>query len=101
MKEKEYVKRVREFLLEGLKGYSITSGEYLIYKVIINDGIYSPENPMNPKKNNYAFETDLLIKEGDTPLIVIEFKTDTLSTHDIITYSSKALMLSSMEKEMA
>ncbi|MFX0140424.1 MAG: hypothetical protein ACFFDN_42690 [Candidatus Hodarchaeota archaeon] len=93
MNEKKYVNRVRELLSEAkeLEKYTITAYECLIYNVIIIDGVYTPKEPMMPKKNNYAYETDLLIKKGDTPLVVIEVKTDTLSTHDILVYSSKAL----------
>ena len=92
MNEKEFVEKIREVLSEKLSGYTITSGEYLIYKVIIDNGEYYPKIPANPRKAHYSFQTDLLVKENIIPLVVIEVKYIRLFTDQILTYSSKALM---------
>ncbi|HEC38226.1 MAG TPA: hypothetical protein ENI29_08315 [bacterium] len=60
--------------------------------VITNYHEYYPKNPANPKRFNYSFQTDLLVKENSIPLVVIEVKYKRITTHNIITYSSKALM---------
>jgi hypothetical protein len=92
MSHDEFVEKIKEFLSEKLGRYTITSKEQLPYKVIINNGEYFPKDPAIPKKGSYSFETDLLVKEDNIPLVVIEVKYNQLTTHNIITYSSKALM---------
>jgi hypothetical protein len=45
------------------------------------------------RRGQYAFQTDILVKKARPalPLVVIELKFGGFSTHDIITYSSKAV----------
>jgi hypothetical protein len=79
-----------------LESAVIKENENLIYKVIIDENLqYKPNNPKSPKRGNYAFQTDLVIvkKERDSflPLVVIETKYEGFSTHDVLTYSTKAL----------
>jgi hypothetical protein len=68
-------------------------GECILYKLEIDTAhnVY-PREPRNPKRGQYAFETDILIRNKQTaiPLVVIELKVGNFSTHDVITYSAKA-----------
>jgi len=61
--------------------------------VIINENFkFEPNKPRKPKRGSYAFQTDLLIirKNNKLPLVVLETKYGGFSTHDVLTYSSKA-----------
>jgi hypothetical protein len=84
--------------------YEVNDNANLIYRVIINiskDGTnsnnvklqYEPYDPQKPARGDYAFQTDILIKEKNSglPLVVIEVKSKELTTHDILTYSTKAM----------
>jgi hypothetical protein len=46
----------------------------------------------NPSRGQFAFQTDILIRKANAniPLVAIELKFGRFTTHDIITYSSKA-----------
>jgi len=75
-----------------LKGYEVKRNENLIYKVIVNENMqFNPKDPKKPKRGNLSFQTDLMIKKNDLPLVVIETKFGGFSTHDVLTYSTKAL----------
>ena len=76
----------------GNNGYEVKRDENLIYKVVINENLqFEPKAPNNPRRGGYAFQTDLLIKKDNKlPLVVIETKFGGFSTHDVLTYSSKA-----------
>jgi hypothetical protein len=73
----------------------------LIYRVIItkkrsNSNAklqYEPNDPQKPARGDHAFQTDILISEkiSNLPLVVIEVKTKEPTTHDILTYSTKAV----------
>ncbi|RLI40195.1 hypothetical protein DRO59_09840 [Candidatus Bathyarchaeota archaeon] len=86
-------RKIKEKL--GNKEYEVKRNANLIYKVLINENLqFEPNVPNNPKRGRYAFQTDLLltkkIKDKRLPLVVIETKFGGFSTHDILTYSSKA-----------
>ena len=54
---------------------------------------FEPNTPKEPKRGSHAFQTDLLItssKDDFLPLVVIETKYGGFSTHDVLTYSTKA-----------
>ena len=95
MSETEFKLELKEKLEKKLgNDYSIKKNENLIYKVIVDKNLqYQPNDPKNPKRGKYAFQTDLLIvkKEYNLPLVVIETKYEGFSTHDVLTYSTKAL----------
>lgn len=92
MDEKEFVKEISLKIRKDLEGYEIGVGKYLLYKIFINENYeVCPKETMNPKKNNYAFQTDMLITKRDMPLVVVEAKYDKLSTHDVLIYSTKAI----------
>ena len=91
----------RLVLKEKLKGkfneekYTVEEGEKLIYKVFVRDNNGNLEfDPQKPTElSDYVFEADLVIKEEKIPLplVVIETKYKSFTTHDVITYSTKAL----------
>ncbi|MBC7081821.1 MAG: hypothetical protein H5T44_06250 [Thermoplasmatales archaeon] len=58
--------------------------------MIVNEDLKF-ELPQKPKRGRLAFQNDILIKKGDLPLVVIEAKYNSLTTHDILVYSTKAL----------
>jgi len=95
MNESEFRQKLKE-LLEHKVGdnYFVYENMNLIYKVIINNKLeYEPNDPKNPKRGEYAFQTDITItkKENNLPLVVIEIKYGDFITHDVLTYSTKAL----------
>lgn len=92
MDEQGFVNNLVEELKKELMSYSVTTGEALIYKVIVDEnGEFKPKTPLNPSRGNHAFQTDILVKKGNMPLVVIETKYGGFSTHDVLTYSAKAL----------
>lgn len=95
MNETKFKRELREELKERLgNDYSIEMDKNLIYKVIVDKNLqYIPINPKNPKRGEYAFQTDLVIikKDSNLPLVIIETKYGGFSTHDVLTYSTKAL----------
>jgi len=95
MNESEFKQALKEKLQRELGNdkYEVKRDENLIYKVVINENLrFEPNTPQNPKRGNYAFQTDLLImgKDNRLPLVVIETKYGGFSTHDVLTYSTKA-----------
>lgn len=90
--------RISEFLKHTLEetfsgNYLVHSGKSLLYKLEVDaSGQLMPKDIKNPTRGQYAFQTDLLIEKRtpSIPLVVIELKYGGYSTHDIITYSSKA-----------
>lgn len=99
-KEEKFVKNLKRKIKLNNKEYTVEIKKNLIYKVIIvNDSDdnnrlkYIPKNPEKPSRGVYAFQTDLLIKQKSTklPLVIIEIKYGNFSSHDILSYSTKAL----------
>jgi hypothetical protein len=96
MKESEF----NEYLLKELKPilpekYTIESNANLYYKLTLNNELELEQNDLkNPRRGSSAFQTDILISESRNnlkiPKVVIELKFGRLTTHDVITYSSKA-----------
>ena len=95
MNETEFRQKLKESLAKGLgNDYSLREKRNLIYKVIIGENLeYEPNDPKNPKRGDYAFQTDLLIakRKSNLPLVIIETKYGGFSSHDVLTYSTKAL----------
>lgn len=93
MNETKFRQKLKE-LLERDWGndYSIEEKRNLIYKVIIGENLeYKPNDPKNPKRGNYAFQTDIVIAKSNLPFVIIETKYRDFSSHDVLTYSTKAL----------
>ena len=89
------VKYLNRFL--GPQHAEAVSRSCLLYKIII-DGSGNMEPPhgsdyLVPKRGKSGFQADIVIRDKKTrvPLVVMEVKYGTFSTHDVITYSAKAL----------
>jgi hypothetical protein len=72
----------------------IQRGANLLYQVTVDNLLELKVDPKDPKRGQSAFQTDLCVFEeidSDTkiPRVVLEFKSR-LTTHDVLTYSSKA-----------
>lgn len=83
---------VREVVASSLsKDYRVHHGANLLYRIEIDgSGKISNQGDGAPRRGQYAFQTDILVSKADIPLVVIELKSGTFSTHDVITYSWKA-----------
>lgn len=96
MSEEKLSIQLTGFLRQALRDYRVGERQSLLYKIFIDqDGEITPEikKIKNPKRAQGAFQTDILIarKRNNIPLVALELKYKGLSTHDIITYSSKAV----------
>ena len=92
MSEVEFRDRVSEVLRDQLPDeYEVETGKSILYKMIVNArGRLQPSNYAKPKRGQFAFQTDILISNDKVPLVVIETKSGGFSTHDVLTYSTKA-----------
>jgi hypothetical protein len=73
--------------------YVAHAGKSILYKIEVNAlGQVTPDSVDSPMRGQYAFQTDILVEKRtpSIPLVVIELKYGSFSTHDVITYSSKA-----------
>ena len=88
----EKAKRAAEAILGG--PLEVMRGASLLYEVTVNNQLELTVDPKRPMRGRSAFQTDLCIfekisEETKIPRVVIEFKKQ-LSTHDVLTYSTKA-----------
>lgn len=91
MTERRFSEQIYQILQQKIKSYKVFQGAPLFYKFFIDtDDQLRPHNIHNPVRGQYAFETDILVKKGTVPLVVIELKYGNITTHDILTYSAKA-----------
>jgi len=82
-------------LLERAIGdrYVVSVGKSLLYNIEVDAfGRVTPDRVDSPARGQFAFQTDLLIEKQSPaiPLVVLELKSGAFSSHDVITYSSKA-----------
>lgn len=73
--------------------YVVHAGKSILYKIEVNAlGQVTPDSVDSPMRGQYAFQTDILVEKRtpSIPLVVIELKYGSFSTHDVIIYSSKA-----------
>lgn len=95
MAEDRLVGVAARYLAELLpRRMELRRGAPLLYQVKVDNRLRITVNPQAPTKGQSAFQTDLCVFEHvaanvAVPRVVIEFKTG-LSTHDILTYSTKA-----------
>jgi hypothetical protein len=91
-KENEAAVRVRGILAAALpKDYQVHQGASLLYRIEIDGaGKISNDGEGAPKRGHYAFQTDIMVSKAKIPLVVVELKAGTFSSHDVITYSFKA-----------
>jgi hypothetical protein len=93
MNEKQFRDAIHKLLKEKLAGYNVVKGENLLYKLMIDSqGNLQPKPEIlaDPKRGQLAFQTDILVKNDRVPLVVVELKVGGFSTHDVLTYSTKA-----------
>ena len=67
------------------------NGCNILYRIEVGvSGRVSHEGADVPLRGHYAFQTDIQIAKESLPLVVVELKLGSFSTHDVITYSWKA-----------
>jgi hypothetical protein len=90
--EHEATVYVREVLASALSDdYRVHQGANLLYRIEIDGaGKISNDGGGPPRRGQYAFQTDILVSKNEIPLVVVELKSGTFSSHDVITYSFKA-----------
>jgi hypothetical protein len=89
--EQQVALRVREILAAQFPNYLVESEKSILYKIEIDtSGQVTYDNADRPKRGQYAFQTDISISKDGLPLVVIELKSGSFSSHDVITYSWKA-----------
>ena len=63
----------------------------ILYKIEVDAlGKVTHDSIASPTRGKYAFQTDILISKASLPLVVIELKSGSFTSHDVITYSWKA-----------
>lgn len=72
----------------------VARGTALLYQVTVDNQLSLTVDVKRPARGNSAFQTDLCVLEAKSedvfiPRVVLEFKTR-ITTHDVLTYSSKA-----------
>lgn len=95
MDESKFVRKFLDIAKEVLnESFIIKNKANLLYELSLDQNLeLAIKDTKNPKRGNSAFQTDICIFEKirniEFPRLVIEFKTQ-ITTHDILTYSSKA-----------
>lgn len=91
LSEGEFAELIRVELSKSFSAYRIQKGAPLVYKLHVDGaGRICPANYRTPIRGQLAFETDLLISDSNVPLVAIELKFGQFTTHDVLTYSTKA-----------
>jgi hypothetical protein len=89
--EKRVAAHVKDVLAAQLTDYVVESGKSILYKIEVDAlGMVSHDSVDSPTRGQYAFQTDILVTKASLPLVVIELKSGSFTTHDVITYSWKA-----------
>jgi hypothetical protein len=95
VREDQIVERVLATARSILKApLHVERGAALLYQVTVNNELAVTVDPKAPARGQSAFQTDLCIFEERPrgirlPRVVLEFKAR-LTTHDVLTYSTKA-----------
>lgn len=94
MTEADFVKRLCRTTQRIVAPLEVVIGAPLLYQVTVNSDCDITVDPGAPKRGQSAFETDIAVFEAlangrRKPRVVIECKLK-MTTHDIVTYSSKA-----------
>lgn len=95
MVEDEFVAIAQRAIKAGLKGrLEVVRGAPLLYEIKVDNALKIRVDPRTPIRGKSAFQTDLCVFERieaeiRIPRVVLEFKAS-ITTHDILTYSSKA-----------
>lgn len=89
--ERQVALRVQEILAAQFPDYLVEAGKSILYRIEIDtSGQVTYDATDRPKRGQYAFETDIAISKNSLPLVVLELKSGSFSSHDVITYSWKA-----------
>lgn len=89
--EKSVAALVQKALASELPDHRVQTGRNLLYKIVVDPaGKVSHADDSIPARGQYAFQTDVLISRGEVPLVVIELKVKSFSSHDVLVYSAKA-----------
>ena len=89
--EQQVALRVREILAAEIPDYLVESGRSILYRIEIDSsGQVTYDNADRPKRGQYAFQTAIAVSKDGLPLVVLELKSGSFSSHDVITYSWKA-----------
>jgi hypothetical protein len=84
--------RIKETLASCFLGYEVESSKSILYKIEVDtSGKVTHGSLDSPMRGRFAFQTDILIAKASLPLVVIELKVGSFTTHDVITYSWKAV----------
>jgi hypothetical protein len=90
--EQQVAIRIKEALASCFPGYMVESGKSILYKIEVDAfGKVTHDSLDSPMRGQFAFQTDVLITKASLPLVVIELKVGSFTTHDVITYSWKAV----------
>lgn len=90
--EQQVAIRIKELLSSHFPNYAVESGKSILYKIEVDAfGKMTHDGVDAPARGRFAFQTDILITKASLPLVVIELKVGSFTTHDVITYSSKAV----------
>jgi hypothetical protein len=95
MNEGRLLEVARRGLTRALpKRFQVEEHAVLLYHVPLDDHLQVAVDPRDPRRGQAGFQTDLCVFEMvepnvRLPRVVVEFKTG-FSTHDVITYSTKA-----------
>jgi hypothetical protein len=81
LEEDRWTKRLIRVIRGHLPTYTVSQRKRLPYEIA---------NILSAEIRTYSFQTDILIEKAMIPLVVIEVKYRKFTTHDVITYSSKA-----------
>ena len=77
---------------KSFQNYRVGRGVSLLYKLHFDGvGKLCPGTYESPTRGQLAFETDILIQDAKVPLVALELKFGHFTTHDVLTYSTKAL----------
>jgi hypothetical protein len=92
MTEKKMQIELHRLLKDKFTDYTVSAGENLLYHLTLDSNQdIQPSKYKKPSRGQYAFQTDILVKKENTPLVVLELKWNGVSTHNIQVYSTKAL----------
>jgi len=96
--EDQAADRLTKYLNQHLNPpYRAKVSSSLLYRITVGvDGRLSPNDPtkyLSPLRGQSAFEIDILVYNTKTkvPFVAIEVKLKKFGTHDVLTYSTKAL----------
>ena len=89
--EQQVAMRIKDALAPRFPGHAVECGKSILYKIEVDAcGKVTHASLDDPMRGQFAFQTDILITKASLPLVVIELKVGSFTTHDVITYSWKA-----------